>query len=192
MGYTFLHTVQTMAKRFNDRMTKIVKELGADSPIVERFKTKLDVLFPDNYAMKGSVPKIINPAQIYNDEQMNDDFYNLMQDVPTWTDIKQTYKADYDEYISKFESKDAPTFPQFIADMESIPQLLTWVYNVDTDDTKKALEIMRKKEKSYKDLHDFIDKVKIAEMKQKNKKGIKKVGAVSELLDKFSKVRGKL
>lgn len=200
MAFALLHTVQTMAKRFNDRMKKITEQLGKDNPITEKYKAKLDVLLPDNYAMKGGYPVIKNPAEIFNDEKLNDEFDSLMQDMPTWTDIKKTYQKDYEEYISTFESRDIPTLSDFIKDMEELPQLLTWVYNVDSDDAQKALQIMKntdkekeqKRIKSYAEIHEFMDKVKQAQVKQKAEpKPIKKKGRVSELLDKYSKIRGR-
>lgn len=152
--FEYLASVQSAVRRFNDRMKTIADNLGTDNPYLDRYLTKLHVLFTDNFRMKDGVPQIIKPAQIFKDPEKNEDLFNMMEDVPTWKEIRDQYLPSFQTYYEQetfFGRGDqADLFSDFIKTMMTLPQDIVFA---SEQEVPGAIEILRqKKVKSYEEL----------------------------------------
>ena len=160
MAFELLASVQSAVRRFNYRMETLSANLGQNSPIIEGYKAKMDVLFPDNYRMKDGVPQLMKPQEIYNNPDLNQWLEYIDQEVPTWGSLKKEFEPEYETYKEQeeFFKQEPVSINNFISSMISLPDALKFIYPTDTDDKKKAVEIMRQKgqRKTYAELQEVI------------------------------------
>lgn len=158
MAYEYLASVQSAARRFNDRMVQIAKNLGADSPIIEDMMAKLDVLMPNNYRIKDGVPQIIKPKQIYDDPEKNQQFESMMETVPTWGSIRKEIEPQYEAYKEqeRFFGGEPVEFRQFVKTMLSLPEAIRVA---SEQKNSRALEILtrRGRRKTYAELTEVAN-----------------------------------
>lgn len=95
MVFEYLASVQSAVRRFNYRMQTIADRLGKDTKLLEDYKAKLDVMFPNNYRLKDGVPQLLKPGEIYKNEDMSEALQNLDTSVPTWPKIRDEYTEHF-------------------------------------------------------------------------------------------------
>lgn len=168
MAYGFLSTVQTVVRRLNGRVETLVKNLGADSPVIKDIGAQYDLYFRNNYAFKGDTPVLKRPAEIYNDKDMSDKLQELERNIKTYAELKKSYKGKYETYkeqakFFKVKPKDINTF---MSEMEGIDRSFDWIYQTLSPEAK--VELKRKK-----DAKKQLKKFTLEEKGGKRKKGQK-------------------
>lgn len=160
MAFEYLASVQSAVRRFNYRMETLSANLGQNSPIIEGYKAKMDVLFPDNYRLKDGVPQLMKPQEIYNNPDLNQWLENIDEEVPTWGGLKKEFEGEYEKYKEQeqFFRKEPVPISSFISSMISLPDAIKYLYPTNTEDKKKAVEIMKEKgrRKTYAELQEVI------------------------------------
>lgn len=91
MAFEYLASVQSAVRRFNYRMQTIADKLGKDTQLLDDYKAKLDVMFPNNYRLKDGVPQLLKPREIFRSEDMSEELQKLDSSVPTWPKIRDEY-----------------------------------------------------------------------------------------------------
>ena len=155
--FEYLASVQSAVRRFNDRMKQLAKNLGENNSFIEDAKAKLHTLFSGNYRYKDGVPQIVKPKQIYDDPEKNMHLVNLLEDTPTWGEVRKTFEPYYQEYKEQeqFFGQEPVKFDKFISTMISLPDAIT---RASTQQDERALSILQIKgrKKTYAELEDVV------------------------------------
>ena len=151
--YELLASVQSAVRRFNDRMKQIAKNMGADSPIIEGVKAKIDLFFPGQYRFTDGVPQLMKPAQIFKNAEMNQALVDLDENVPTWGEVRKSFESQYENYVEqeRFFGGEPVGIQQFIKTLYTLPESIVVASEQNITD---ALEILKVKgrRKTYAEL----------------------------------------
>ena len=67
--YEYLASVQSAVRRVNERIKTLAEKFGDNSAVVNKVKTQLDVLMPDNMRYKDGLVQIGKPSDIFGDDE---------------------------------------------------------------------------------------------------------------------------
>lgn len=160
--FEYLASAQASVNRINYRMQTIANNLGKDSPYYQNMLAKMDILFPDNIRYKDGVAGLSKPSELFKNPESNQNLQNFDKELKTWGEIKKQYEEPYERYKEEQEffgnGKEVDTFQGFINLVMDIPRALSYLYPTQTDDQKKAVEIMKTKgrRKTYDELQEVV------------------------------------
>ena len=90
--YDYLEQVQSAVRRLNYRVSRLVKELGSRSPIVENIIAKIDLMFDGNTRFKDGTIQVVKPKDIFLDPKKSKALQEMDKSVPTWGDLRRQYE----------------------------------------------------------------------------------------------------
>lgn len=132
----------------NRRFDALVKNLGADSPLVEQARTDFEAL---NDMAGGGVLKFLpnGSLHIINPSKLNEAgvLKSNLPSLDVWGNLKRGYKEG-------FKESDMPTIGDYINMQASIKQAVN-VYGISDSDAPadlRAVSILKKSKKSWSDI----------------------------------------
>ena len=161
MAFYEVARAQGFARRINDRMARLVENLGNDSPVVEDLKEKLDRFFPDNIRYKDGVMQLMKPAQL-SDESSLEALENIEKETPTWGKIRSEYEEEFKKWKSEQALPEDITIQDYININMNLPSALSTMYTLLPDAyARQALNIMQQKgrRKTYEELSRVISNI---------------------------------
>ena len=157
--YEYLASVQSAVRRINERIQKLSDKFGSNSGIVNKIKTQIDVILPDNKRFKGDVIQISKPSDIYGDDEKMKALQALEKDTPKWGDYRKEYEDRYNRYASntEFFKGDKVDIDTYIQTVENLQNAIS---NYDSesfpDEVLDILEI-KGRQKTYDELKTVTD-----------------------------------
>ena len=172
MPYEYLASVQSAVRRINDRMNKLTKELGADSPIVSDVAAKMDAFLGDNMRFKGGVAQLSRPSDIFGDEDKMNALKEIEDSLPTWGKIKKEAEPAYEKFKSQTEADflgGDVSLADFINLNLSIEPALATLYDLEKKgnvDAIQGIQIMKEKghKRTYEELNQMLELTRAAVM----------------------------
>ena len=146
--YEYLASVQSAVRRINERLQTLSGKFGANSSMLWDYKSKIDVLLPENYRYKNGVVQISMPSDIFGDQEKMSALEEIENTVQTWSQYKEQYQRSYETYRSEqefFEGQKIADMPEFITTMENVHNVLS---TADSEQLPSdALEILKVKDR---------------------------------------------
>lgn len=154
MAYEYLASVQSAVRRVNERIKTLAEKFGDNSAVVNKVKTQLDVLMPDNMRYKDGLVQIGKPSDIYGNDEKMQALADLDKNVKTWGEYRKEYEKEYETYqaeASELKEKQI-SMPDFIQAINNLDKALREVPSDSLPDN--ALKILKQtgKRKTYAQL----------------------------------------
>lgn len=157
-----------VARQINDRVAKMVKELGADADIVQREFSRMEkIVGLDNlrYNKEGAL-QIVSPATLSKNGVMIGELEELRDKTKTWQQVKKDYTPEYKDSQSKknFPKMSLKQFINNINDMfNNLPDIYEKIKSTKTDDEsfQEAVQTFQNSITGTQDLADAFEAAQI-------------------------------
>ena len=152
-----------VARQINDRVSKMVKELGPDADIVQREFSRMEkIVGLDNlrYNKEGAL-QIVSPATLSKNGVMIGELEELRDKTKTWQEVKREYTPEWKESQSKMSLK------QFINNINQmfnkLPDIYEKIKSTKTDDEsfQEASQTFQNSITGSQDLADALESAQI-------------------------------